>query len=180
MIKLLAISGSLRHASINTMLLHAARRLAPEGVELTIYKSLGDLPLFNPDLEGNEPPSVRDLWRQVDAADGLLIASPEYAHGITGAMKNCLDWLVGGHEFVNKPVAVLNAAPRAHHAFDATKEIVRTMNGDLIEEACVVIPVSGLLAGRVIDETAIAGHPELAAALRMSLQRFARSLNPSP
>lgn len=60
-IRILAISDSLRIASSNTALLRAATRLAPEGVEISIYTGLGDLPHFNSDLEGTEPPSVKDF-----------------------------------------------------------------------------------------------------------------------
>lgn len=172
MIRFLAISGSLRRRSFNTALLQAACELAPESMEISLYADLGKLPLFNPDLEGNEPAAVRALWRQVDAADGLLIASPEYAHGVTGAMKNCLDWLVSGHEFVNKPVAVFNCAPRAHHALDALKETIRTMNGALIEAACMEIP----LAGGIPDDALIREDPRLAAPLREALDMFAQAV----
>ena len=97
--RFLAISGSLRLASSNTALLRAAALVAPEGVEIILYRGLGDLPHFNPDLEAAEPPSVTEFREQVRISDGLLISSPEYAHGVPGVLKNALDWLVGGrHE----------------------------------------------------------------------------------
>lgn len=92
--RLLAICGSLRAASINRGLLRAVQLCAPDGVECEIYPELGDLPLFNPDHEGHEPLVVKRLFAAVEAADGLVIASPEYAHGVTGSIKNLLDWLV--------------------------------------------------------------------------------------
>jgi hypothetical protein len=73
--RILAISGSLRVASSNTALLRAATALAPAGMEVVLYGGLGDLPHFNPDLEGAAPPAVIDLWAGVREADGLLIAS---------------------------------------------------------------------------------------------------------
>lgn len=112
----LALSGSLRAASINSALLPTAARLAPPEVEVTICSVIGDLPLFNPDLDAQQFAAVQHLHQQVAQADALLIASPEYAHGVTGAIKNALDWLVACEAFVNKPVAVLNASPRAHIA----------------------------------------------------------------
>ena len=135
MIRILAISGSLRRASTNTALLRAAAMLAPEGMTITLYSGLAELPHFNPDLEGAEPPAVTDLRRQLRASDGLLIASPEYAHGVAGAMKNALDWLVGGEEFVDKPVALLNASQRATHAQAALAETVTTMAARVVAEA---------------------------------------------
>ena len=98
----LAISGSLRTAS----------RLAPHTMTVTVCDLVGKVPLFNPDPESAAmPDSVARLRDQIAAADALLIASPEYAHGVTGAMKNTLDWLVGCEAFVNKPLAVLRASP---------------------------------------------------------------------
>src|ERR1700722_12969411 len=131
MIKILAISRSLRRLSSNTALLQAAVDLAPPGVEIYVYPGISVLPLFNPDLEGFEPPSVIDFRSRLRASDGVLIASPEYAHGITGAMKNALDWVVGGGEFVNKPVALLNASIRAVHAQESLMEVLKTMDAHL-------------------------------------------------
>jgi chromate reductase len=136
-LKLLAISGSLRAASINTAFCHAAAQLAPEGVAVTVYDGLGRLPLFNPDLESLPPAEVLRLRAAVHEADAVLIASPEYAHGVSGVMKNALDWLVSFEGFVAKPVAVVNTSPRAHHAYDALLETLRTMSATLIPEGCV-------------------------------------------
>ncbi len=171
-VQLLGISGSLRRQSSNTALLYAARSLAPGGVELAVYGGLGDLPLFNPDLEATEPAPVTELRADVRAADGLLIASPEYAHGVTGAMKNALDWLVGGEEFVDKPVALINTSPRATHAYAALTEIVTVMSARLVTEACVTIP----LLGKSLDAAGIVSDAELAAALRAILEAFAAGI----
>lgn len=123
----LAISGSLRQVSLNTKLLRHAAMHAPDGVSITVFDGLQDLPLFNPDI--TEPPAAVDgLYQAIVRNDVLLIASPEYAHGITGAMKNALDWMVGNDSFVDKPVVLWNASPRAHHAYDALLETVRTMS----------------------------------------------------
>ena len=90
--KVLAISGSLRAASTNSALLRAASaRLAPPGVALTVFPGVGELQLFNPDLETGLPMPVRALHATVAASDALLLASPEYAHDVSGVMKNTLD-----------------------------------------------------------------------------------------
>ena len=167
---LLAISGSLRAISSNTALLRAAIALAPPGVEIRLYDGLGDLPHFNPDLEDHEPPAVTDLRAQVRWADGLLISSPEYAHGVPGSMKNALDWLVGGDEFIYKPVALLNASPRSHHAQDSLAETIRTMSGRLVP--AVAIP----LLGTRLDEAGIVANPELAELIRAALFAFVRAI----
>src|SRR5699024_3965827 len=91
--KLLAIPGSVREASTNAALLRAAVTAAPDGVEVDLYGGLGRLPVFNPDHAEVLPSAAADLRSRVLAAEGLLIASPEYAHGVTGALKNALDWM---------------------------------------------------------------------------------------
>ena len=141
---ILAFSGSLRAASINTILLQATAALAPDSVRVTLYDGVGRLPLFNPDLDPHQQPEVEALRLALNAADAVIIASPEYAHGVTGAMKNLLDWMVGSEAFVNKPVAVFNASPRAHHADEAMKETLRTMSARVIAEACVAVPLLGV------------------------------------
>jgi NAD(P)H-dependent FMN reductase len=110
--RVLAISGSLRAASLNSALLRATARIAPPDFEVRVFDGIGALPLFNPDLENSDPAPVAKLREQL-LADAVLIASPEYAHGVTAIIKNALDWMVGNESFVNKPVALFNASPRA-------------------------------------------------------------------
>jgi len=138
--RILAISGSLRLASSNTALLRAAATLAPEGVEITLYGGLGNLPHFNPDLEGTGPPSVMDFRTRLQVSDGVLISSPEYAHGVPGVLKNALDWLVGSGEFVGKPVALLNASPRATYAQASLAETITVMSARIVDEASITMP----------------------------------------
>ncbi len=176
MTHVLAIAGSLRAASINAALLRACARLAPEGMRVQVYGGLGALPLFNPDLEGAPPREVRALRDAVAAADALLLASPEYAHGVSGAMKNALDWLVSFEPFYGKPVAVPNASPRARHAHAALCETLRTMSASLVEEANIALPLlgSGLDEQGMVDSPAVsAGIRTLLAALRDGAARAA-------
>lgn len=139
---ILALCGSLRAQSRSLALLEATRLLAQGQAEVHVFKGLGGLPLFNPDLEACAPCDVHALWGAVSKADVVLIASPEYAHGVTGTIKNALDWLVGHMPFVHKPVAVFNPSHRAHHADEALRETLRTMNAQLIEGACLRIPAT--------------------------------------
>ena len=163
--KSLAICGSLRKASINAALLRAARRLAPTGMDIAIFDAVGGLPLFNPDLESRLPAPVLALHAAVASSDALLIASPEYAHGVTGTIKNTLDWLVSFEPFVGKPVAVLNASPRAHHADDALRETLKTMSATIVEPASLSIP----LLGARLDEDGMVADPGVSSAITRSL-----------
>ncbi len=163
--RILGISGSLRAASINTALIRAAVRLAPSGVTLRVFPSVGALPLFNPDLEAHLPEQVRALHAAVAASDALLFASPEYAHGVTGSIKNTLDWLVSFEQFVHKHVAVLNASPRAHHADAALRETLKTMSAIIVEPASISIP----LLGAGLTEEGMVQDPVVSASIKGSL-----------
>jgi hypothetical protein len=174
--RLLAISGSLRTASSNTALLQAAAALAPAGVTITLTTAVGELPHFNPDLEADLPAAARAFRAEVDAADGLLLSVPEYAHGVPGSFKNALDWLVGGPEFLNKPVAFLNASARGSWALAAVKETVTVMTGRISEEGSYTLP---MLSGSV-DEERILREPALAAGVAAALERFAAEIAPRP
>jgi chromate reductase, NAD(P)H dehydrogenase (quinone) len=111
---ILAFAGSLRQGSFNKSLLRAARELAPDGMEIEIF-DLEGIPLFNADLEEQgDPERVRELKEAIRRADGLLIASPEYNHGMTGITKNALDWASRPTKempIAKKPVGLLGASP---------------------------------------------------------------------
>jgi len=172
MTRILAISGSLRAASSNSALLRAAVRLAPEDVEIIVYDGLGGLPPFNPDLDGAEPPTVLDLRARVQAADGVLFACPEYAHGVPGVLKNALDWTVASPAFVDKPVALINAAPRASHAQASLAETLSTMSAILVSEKPLIVS----LAGRKLDAAGILADPEISRTLRSAIMVLARAI----
>jgi chromate reductase len=147
-LNVLALCGSLRKASINAALLRAAARLARPGADVEIAGWLGRLPLFDPDLEDviddvEVPRAVQALRLAVAAADAILIASPEYAHGVSGTIKNTLDWLVSFEPFIHKPVAVINASPRARHADEALRETLRTMSAGLVGERSFAVELLG-------------------------------------
>lgn len=171
--RILGISGSLRQVSHNRAALEAVATLAPADVEIVLYQSLGDLPLYNFDLDTQSPPvGVGELRRLVGLSDGLLIASPEYAHGIAGPMKNALDWLVGSAEFPEKPVALMNTSPRATHAQEQIREVLKTMSASIIEEASFSLP----LLGTALDASAIARSPELSDRICEALLHLKNSL----
>ncbi len=172
--KLLAISGSLRRVSTSTTLLRAVQRLAPEGVEAALYAGLGSLPHFNPDLEGQEPPSVIEFRARLREASGVLLCSPEYAHGVPGSLKNALDWVVGSGELAGKPIALLNPSPRAVFATASLREILSTMAAQIIPEACVTVS----LPGRSEDELDLLVHSELARTLENALAAFIQAIPP--
>jgi len=90
--RILAVSGSLRADSHNTSLLRAAIEAAPEGVEIELWDGVGDLPIYDQDLEHDPPESVLRLREDWAAADALLFATPEYNGSVPGGLKNAIDW----------------------------------------------------------------------------------------
>ena len=170
-IRILAISGSLRKVSSNTSLLNAAIALSPENVKMKLYHGLGNLPHFNPDI-ATEPSSVKDLRLQIKWADGLIISSPEYAHGIPGVLKNALDWLVSGEEFVGKAIALFNASPRAIHAQAELTEIVTTMAGKVVPEASIAVS----LLGKNLDAAGIIADPNISGEVEYKITAFANAI----
>ena len=166
---ILAISGSLRARSSNTEALRAAVIVAAESVTVSIFGGLEGLPHFNPDLDGEgavPPAAVAELRAQIAAADALLICSPEYAHGVPGALKNALDWLVSGPEMVHKPVGLLSVSGRSTHAQASLAETLRPMSTELVPAASIVLP----LDGRRLDAAAIAANQEFAAPLTAAVR----------
>ncbi len=171
--KIIAISGSLRASSLNTAVLHAARHLAPEGLDIELFDGIGKLPFFNSDLDGERlPQEVASFRSVIGTADGLLISSPEYARGVAGVMKNALDWLVGSHEFPGKPVALINTSPRASHALASLTLTLETMSARLVTDASITLP----LLGTVNDADSIAANAEFADPLRRALELHVRAI----
>ncbi len=172
-INILALSGSLRKTSYNTAAIKALRKLAPDHVTVVVYSGIGELPLFNPDRETEIIPAINQLQSALAHSDGLIIASPEYAHGISGVLKNALDWLVSDEAFVYKPVALLNTSPRATHAQAALREVITTMSGNIIEKASVAIPLLGTDFGinEIVNDTKISNL------LKSSLTEFCTEID---
>ena len=165
----LAISGSLRAHSSNTEVLRACAILAPASVRITLFDGLGDLPHFNPDLDkegARLPPSVESFRAEIDATDALLISSPEYAHGVPGALKNALDWLVSAPGMLFKPIGLINISSRSTHAYASLLETLRTMSTVPVPEASVELS----LTSRSQSAAEIAADPEIADRLRSSLE----------
>ena len=145
--RILAVSGSLRESSFNTSLLRAALEAAPDGVELELWEGIGDLPIYDQDLDDPEdvPASVRRLREEWEAADAILFSTPEYNGSVPGGLKNAIDWASRPRlEAVlrNKPVAVVGASTGQFGALWAQQDLKRILG---IAGARVVgteIPVS--------------------------------------
>ena len=159
MTRILLISGSTRTASSNSALVRTAAAVAPGGIDVEVYGGLAGLPHFNPDDDVDPLPApVSGLRDAVRSADAVLICTPEYAGTLPGSMKNLLDWLVGGTEINDKPVAWVNAAadPRRGLGAQATlATVLGYVQARVVDDACrhVGVPPGGVGAdGLIADE----------------------------
>ena len=168
-IKILAISGSLRAKSSNTSVLKASQILAGTAAEITLYSELAQLPHFNPDLDREPLPEIVISLRQhIKRSNGIIISSPEYAHGVPGTLKNALDWLVSSIEFPGKPVMLINTNPRATIAFISLQEILNTMSASINSLNNVTLAI----AGKRLDAKDIVQDSELATLLTQRISNF--------
>lgn len=172
-LQILALSGSLRAASSNTSLLLAAQRLAPQSLDIEVFDGIGDLPHFNPDLDGeNVARAVTDFYARLRSCDGVLICCPEYAHGVPGSFKNALDWIVGSGELMNKPVALLKVSAHGTHAHESLCETLSVMMARVVPEASVTIA----LGRNNLTAQEIASDAVFATSLRAVLNDFEYSI----
>ena len=114
-LEFLGISGSLRAGSFNSASLRAAAALAPDGMTVTLA-DIGDVPLFNDDVRAiGIPACVEALRSRITAADGVIIATPEYNYSVPGVLKNVIDWIsrTEPQPFAKKPVGIIGASPGA-------------------------------------------------------------------
>lgn len=172
--RVVAISGSLRAGSSNGALLRAAAALAPPGMELVFYEDLGSLPHFNPDLDTDSPPeTVKQFRAMLGAADGALISSPEYAHGIPGSLKNALDWIVSSGELNAKPVLLIMASPSGGRQAQASLiEVLSVMDMKVLVDASLLV----ISAQKKVDDEGRVSDPGLAKALKASLASLAAAI----
>ncbi len=112
-IKILGILGSLRKNSYNKSALEIAASVVPENAEIEIYDRIGEIPLFNQDLEKTPPDVVKELKEKVRSADAILFATPEYNYSIPGGLKNAIDWVsrpYGDNAWEGKIVGIMSAS----------------------------------------------------------------------
>jgi chromate reductase len=174
-VRILGFAGSLRRASYNRGLVRAATELAPTGIIVEAF-DLGEIPLYNQDVEdAGEPPAVVSLKAAMARSDALLVATPEYNHGIPGVLKNAIDWASRPRvtsPLGDKPVAILGASPGRGSTARAQAQLREAF---VFTGACVM-PLPELMVGaagehfdedgNLIDAAVRASLVELLEALR--------------
>lgn len=175
--KIIGISGSLRSDSVSTAMLKTAATLTPRCVKLMIYDGIAHLPHFNPELDKKPvAPTVSDFRAQLNSSAGVVISTPEYAHGVPGTLKNALDWLVASGELYEKPVALFSASPYARFAPASLIETLTVMMARLIPDAFInVSPRWGLENGELL----ITENVGLSTRVERALAAFAKAIDPT-
>jgi chromate reductase, NAD(P)H dehydrogenase (quinone) len=147
--KVLGISGSLRQDSYNSTLLRAAAELLPPPVELEVFDGLKAVePYDEDDDHGRGPTGARALREAIEAADAILIATPEYNSSIPGQLKNAFDWASrpkGENALWGKPATVVGASTGMFGAVWSQAEVRKVL---------------GATGARVIDEELPIGHAQ--------------------
>ncbi len=179
--KVLAVSGSLRRSSHNTQLLRAAVEAAPEGVEVELWEGLGELPLYDQDLDTDEQPeAVRRLREAWGEADAILFATPEYNGSVPGGLKNAIDWAsrpVRESALTSQTVSVIGASPGQFGAMWAQadlRKILGTAGARVVGDELPVARVHEKVdhEGRLLDA-------ELFERLRLVLETLASEAVPA-
>ncbi|WP_343598905.1 NAD(P)H-dependent oxidoreductase [Mycobacterium sp.] len=170
-ITILALVGSLRAASVNRQIAELAAQTAPDGVNVTVFEGLGELPFYNEDLDSADnpadvPAAVTALRDAAAGADAALVVTPEYNGSIPGVLKNAIDWLsrpFGNGALKGKPLAVIGAAAGRYGgvwAHDETRKSFGIAGPRVVEAITLSLPL-GSLDGKHPRE-----HADLVAAVR--------------
>ena len=148
---ILMICGSVRDGSVNAAVLRTAAEVAPTGVRAVFYEGLVTLPHFNPDLDHEPLPApVAALRAAIAEASAMLFSTPEYAGAMPGALKNLLEWTVGGAETSGKRTGWLNPSTgptRAAGTYASLGIVLRYTDAAIVDGACVDVPVTRALIG---------------------------------
>jgi NAD(P)H-dependent FMN reductase len=167
-IKVLGLVGSLRSASINRQIAELAAEVAPDGVAVTIFEGIGDLPFYNEDIDNDAdvPAAVTALRSVAAEADATLVVTPEYNGSIPAVIKNAIDWLsrpFGDSALKGKPLAVIGGAFGQYGgvwAHDETRKSFGIAGPRVVESIKLSVPF-GTLNGQHPRE-----HAEVAANVR--------------
>lgn len=163
--KVLPVSGSTRSNSSNHLLIRTIAGLTADRLEWLPVPSIADLPHFNPDLDIDPaPPAVAAFRNALHQADGILICTPEYAHGVPGSLKNAIDWTVGTADFSHKPTVLITASTDGRYGHTALLETLRVIEAGSIDQLQLQIPFIRTkidAAGRITDPATLQAVQQL-------------------
>jgi NAD(P)H-dependent FMN reductase len=181
-IKILALVGSLRAASVNRRIAELAADVAPDGVAVTVFDGLGELPFYNQDLDSADnpddvPAAVAALRHAAADADAALVVTPEYNGSIPAVLKNAIDWLsrpFGNGALKDKPLAVIGGSMGRYGgvwAHDETRKSFGIAGPRVVDAIKLSVPLS-TLDGRPPRE-----HTELVSNVREVVGKLAAEVS---
>jgi NAD(P)H-dependent FMN reductase len=178
-IKVLALVGSLRAASINRQIAELAADVAPDGVTVTVFEGLGELPFYNQDIDNdaNVPASVTALRAAAADADAALVVTPEYNGSIPAVIKNAIDWLsrpFGNSALKDKPLAVIGGSMGRYGGVwghDETRKSFGVAGPRVVEAIKVSVPFQSLNGQHPRE------HAELVANVRDAVGKLAAEVS---
>jgi chromate reductase, NAD(P)H dehydrogenase (quinone) len=161
--RLLGLSGSIRRESTNTAILRTLAEKLDRTVSLTLFP-LGDIPPYNDDLDGERPPqAVRTFKEAIAQSDGIILCSPEYNHGMSGVLKNALDW-ASRPTFLsplrNKPALLMASSPAYVGGARAHAQMLETLSAALARvvvrpQVVIAGTMQKIVDGKLVDESTI-------------------------
>jgi chromate reductase len=171
--KILAITGSVRPGSASQYIINYLTEKFSGIAEIHLFKSLSELPYFDPGIaEGNIPEPVRRFREDIASSDGVLFCTPEYVFSLPGILKNALEWTVSMTIFTQKPVAIIIAAASGEKALESLELIMETFSAALDKDSTLLIKAAkGRLgsAGEITDK-------QLEADLKSLFEAFAKRI----
>lgn len=172
--KILAICGSTRTNSTNHRLIKAIAELSKDIFNIELYDRITQLPQFNPDDDNEnvskEVPGFRQL---LNKADGVIICTPKYAHGVPGSLKNAIDWTVGTSEFSQKPTMLLTASTDGKFGHQSLLETLQVIEAKNIQDLQLLISFAST---KVNKENKISDITTLNE-IKKLLERFEQTVN---
>jgi NAD(P)H-dependent FMN reductase len=172
--KIMAISGSTRQNSTNLNLINAVIELSSDQLDISIFNRLTDIPHFNPDLDSDDPPeAVSDFRKQLSSAQGILICTPEYAHGVPGSLKNAIDWTVSSMEFSHKPVALITASSDGQLAHQSLLQTLKVIEADIPDSSQLLISFvkTKIKDDTIVDATTLKQVKDLIESLIVTIEK---------
>ena len=158
--KVIAISGSTRQNSTNHGLIKAITALSKDELDIFVYEGISTLPQFNPDNDNeNVAAEVADFRQQLNNADGVIICTPEYAHGVPGTLKNAIDWTISTSQFPHKPTMLITTSTDGRFGHQALLETLKAIEAKNIDNLQIVIRFAKTKISnenQIIDEKTLA------------------------
>ena len=170
---IIAIQGSTRKNATSNQLINAIATLYSEQVSVNVYDKTSTLPHFNPDDDNNSVAGeVTNFRKQLQQAEGILICTPEYAHGVPGSLKNAIDWTVSSADFYNKPTALITASTDGSFGHAAMLEILKAIGSGNIENLHLLIS----FVKTKVNKEGVITHTETISAVKKLMYKFLETI----